>query len=125
VTRDEQRNAAIELIAPPPRDRAEWLHDISVALDSIDFTAAATCSFKLARSKAGKKKLETYRAALERVQHAYRALPPAIRPWFSLAAGPRPRDPYCYRPSRPTLPDIRRPRCKPEEGRSARGLRLA
>jgi hypothetical protein len=87
VTRDEQITAALELLAPPPRDRAECLHDINVALDSIDFNAAAARSFKLTRSKAGKKKLGTYRAALRRVQAAYRALDPAVRPWLSLPQG--------------------------------------
>jgi len=36
VTRDEQITAALELLAPPPRDRSECLHDINVTLDSID-----------------------------------------------------------------------------------------
>jgi hypothetical protein len=84
VTREEQITAALELLAPQPPDRDECLHDVGVALDRVEFGAAAARSFKVAGSKEGRGKLQSYLAALRRVKIAYGALDPVIRPWFSL-----------------------------------------
>jgi hypothetical protein len=85
VTRDQQILKALELLAPPPRDRAEYQHDIGLALDRVENGAAAARSFRVAGSKKGKAGLRRYCAALRRLRAAYNALDPAIRPWFSLA----------------------------------------
>jgi hypothetical protein len=84
VTREEQITAALELLAPQPPDRDECLHDVGVALDRVEFGAAAARSFRVAGSKEGRGKLQSYLAALRRVKIAYGALDPVIRPWFSL-----------------------------------------
>jgi len=84
VTREEQITAALELLPPQPPDRDECLHDVGVALDSVEFGAAAARSFRVAGSKEGRGKLQSYLAALRRVKIAYGALDPVIRPWFSL-----------------------------------------
>lgn len=84
MTRDQQIRDALKLLAPPPGDRAECLHDVGVALDRVEFGTAAARSFKVASSKRGKVKLRSYLAALRRVKAAAAALDPAIRPWFSL-----------------------------------------
>jgi hypothetical protein len=84
VTREEQITAALELLAPQPPDRDEGLHDVGRSLDRVETGAAAARSFKVVGSKEGRRKLESYLAALQRVKIAYGALDPAIRPWFSL-----------------------------------------
>jgi hypothetical protein len=73
------------LLAPRPHQRAECQHDIIVALDRVEHGAAAARSFRVAGSKKGRVGLRSYLAALGRLRAAYRALDPAIRPWFSLA----------------------------------------
>jgi hypothetical protein len=85
VTRDQQIRKALELLAPPPRERAECQHDIGLALDRVKLGAAAARSFRVAGSKEGKAGLRRYHAALRRLRNAYFSLDPAIRPWFSLA----------------------------------------
>jgi hypothetical protein len=85
VTRDQQIRKALELLAPPPSQRAECQHDIRLALDRVEWRAAAARSFRVAGSKKGKAGLRRYRAALRRLHVAYHSLDPAIRPWFSLA----------------------------------------
>jgi hypothetical protein len=85
VTRDQQIRKALELLAPPPRQRAECQHDIGLSLDRVESGAAAARSFRVAGSKKGKAGLRRYCAALRRLHTAYRSLDPAIRPWFSHA----------------------------------------
>jgi hypothetical protein len=84
VTRAEQIRKALELLAPPPRERAECKHDIGVALDRVERRAATARSFRVAGSKKGKAGLRRYLAALRRLRTAYYSIDPAIRPWFSL-----------------------------------------
>jgi hypothetical protein len=85
VTSDQQIRKALELLAPPPNDRAECRHDVGLALDRVERRAAAARSFRVASSKEGKASLRRYCAALRRLRNAYNSLDPAIRPWFSLA----------------------------------------
>jgi hypothetical protein len=85
MTRDQQIRKALELLAPPPHQRAECEHDIGVALDRVKHAAAAARSFRVAGSKKGKAGLRRYYAALRRLRAAYYSLDPAIKPWFSLA----------------------------------------
>jgi hypothetical protein len=85
MTRDQQIRKALELLAPPPCERAECQHDIGLALDRVEWGAAVARSFRVAGSKKGKAGLRRYCAALRRLRHAYQSLHPAIRPWFSLA----------------------------------------
>ena len=86
MERDQQIRNALELLAPPSRDeRAECLHEISLALDRVEHGAAAARSFRVAGSTKGKAGLKRYCAALRRLRNAYNSLDPAIRPWFSLA----------------------------------------
>jgi len=85
VTRAEQIRKALELLAPPPRERAECKHDIGLALDRVEWGARTARSFRVGGSKKGKAGLRRYVAALRRLRIAYHCLDPAIRPWFSLA----------------------------------------
>ena len=84
MTRDQQIRKALEVLAPPLRERAECQHDIGLALDRVEQGAAAARSFRVAGSKEGKAGLGRYHAALRRLRNAYYSLDPAIRPWFSL-----------------------------------------
>jgi hypothetical protein len=85
LTRDQQVRKALELLAPPPGQRAECRHDIGVALDRVEYGAATGRSFRVAGSKKGKAGVRRYYAALRRLRAAYASLDPAIRPWFSFA----------------------------------------
>jgi hypothetical protein len=85
MTRDEKIRKALEVLKPPPHQRAECQHDIELTLDMVEQRAAAARSFRMAGSKKGKAGLKRYHAALRRLRDAYRALDPAIKPWFSLA----------------------------------------
>jgi hypothetical protein len=85
VTRDQQVREALKLLAPSPRERTEWQHDIELALDRVKRDTAAARSFRVAGSKQGKAGLRRYLAALRRLRQTYYSLDPAIRPWFSLA----------------------------------------
>jgi hypothetical protein len=85
MTRDQQIRKALELLAPPPRQRAECQHEIELALDWVERGAATARSFRVAGSKKGKAGLRRYCAALRRLRNAYNGLDPAIRAWFSLA----------------------------------------
>ena len=84
MERHQQIRNALELLAPPPRERAECQHDIGLALDRVEHGAAAARSFRVAGSTKGKAGLKRYYAALRRLRNAYNSLDPAIRPWFSL-----------------------------------------
>ena len=75
---------ALELLEPLPEERDECRHDIEVALGRIKEAVRTARSFKLAGSKLGKRQLESYRTALNRLQTSYKKLDPSIRPWFSL-----------------------------------------
>ena len=85
MTRDQQIRKALELLAPPPHQRAECQHDIKLTLNKVERGAAAARSFRVAGSKKGKAGLRRYCAALRRLRLAYHVLDPALRPWFSLA----------------------------------------
>ena len=85
LSRDQQIRKALEVLKPPPTQRAECQHDIELALDMVEQRAAAARSFRMAVSKKGKAGLKRYHAALRRLRIAYRSLDPAISPWFSLA----------------------------------------
>ena len=87
VDRDQQIRKALELLAPPTRERAECQHDIGLALDRVEHGAAVARSFRVAGSTKGKAGLKRYYAALRRLRNAYNSLDPAIRPWFSLGPG--------------------------------------
>ena len=84
MTRDQQIRKALELLAPPPAERAECQDDISLAIDRVEHRAAAARSFRVAGSKKGKAGLGVCCAALRRLRTACRS-DPAIRPWFILA----------------------------------------
>jgi hypothetical protein len=85
MTRNQQIRKALELLAPPPAQRAEGQRDIEVALDWVERGAATARSFRVAGSRKGKEDVRRYCAALRRLRNAYRALDPAIKQWFSLA----------------------------------------
>ena len=98
MTRDQQIRKALELLEPPPSQRAECQHDIKITLDRVERGAAAARSFRVAGSKKGKAGVRSYYAALRRVRAAFRAIDPAIRRWFSLAE-------IAYVAGRPTVID--------------------
>jgi hypothetical protein len=85
MNRNQQIRESLELLAPPPLERAECQHDIGLALDRVEHGSAATRSFRVAVSKKGKAEVTRYFAALRRLRNAYNSLDPAIKRWFSLA----------------------------------------
>jgi hypothetical protein len=84
MTRDQQIAKALALLAPPPAQREECKYEIARALDRIENTAGFARSCRVASSK-NKGGITSYYAALRRLRSAFRALDPAIRPFFSLA----------------------------------------
>jgi hypothetical protein len=84
MTRDQQIAKALVLLAPPPAQREECKHEIVRALDRTENTAGFARSCRVASSK-NKGGITSYYAALRRLRSAFRALDPAIRPFFSLA----------------------------------------
>ena len=84
MTRDQQVAKALALLAPPPAQRKECRYEIRRALDRIENTDAFARSCRVASSK-NKGRLTSYHAALWRLRNAFRALDPAIRPFFSFA----------------------------------------
>src|SRR5262245_17549024 len=84
LIRNQQIRKALELLTPPPGERAECEQDISVALNKVEHGAAAARYFRVTASKKGKAGLKRYYAALRRLRSAYNSLDPAIKPWFSL-----------------------------------------
>jgi hypothetical protein len=84
VTKDQQIQRALKLLAPPAAQREQCRHEIRLALDRVEnFTALARSS----RASGSKTKggLLRYQAALRRLLSASNSLDPAIKPWFSLA----------------------------------------
>jgi hypothetical protein len=84
MTRNQQIAKALALLAPPPAQRVECKYEIVRALDRIETTAGFARSCRVASSK-NKGGITSYYAALRRLRSAFRALDPAIRPFFSLA----------------------------------------
>ena len=83
MTKDQQIQKALKLLAPPAAEREVCLHEIRLALGRVEnFTAFARAS-RASRSKKGG--LLPYHAALRRLLRAFDSLDPAIKPWFSLA----------------------------------------
>ena len=68
ITRDQQIRKALEVLGPPPRQRAECQHDIEVALNMVERRAATARAFRVASSKRGKAGLKRYHAALRRLR---------------------------------------------------------
>jgi hypothetical protein len=84
MTRDHQIAQALALLAPPPAQREECKYELVRALDRIENTAGFARSCRVASSK-NKGGIASYYAALRRLRSAFRALDPAIKPWFSFA----------------------------------------
>jgi hypothetical protein len=83
VTKDQQIQEALQLLAPPVAEREVCLHEIRLALDRVEnFTAFARAS-RASRSKKGG--LLLYHRTLRRLLRAFDSLDPAIKPWFCLA----------------------------------------
>jgi hypothetical protein len=85
MSRDEQIDAALAVLQPPPHEREEWRRQIEHTLDRIDWWCKTAAGFKAPHSKLGKAALWRYVKALRELQKAHDALPPPLRPWFSLA----------------------------------------
>jgi hypothetical protein len=83
VTKDQQIQEALKLLAPPAAEREECLHEIHLALGRVENFTALARSSRASRSKKGG--LLPYHAALRRLLRAFDSLDPAIKPWFSLA----------------------------------------
>ena len=83
MTKEQQIQEALKLLAPPAAERKECLHEIQVALGRVDnFTAFARSSRAIRSKKGG---LLLYHRALRRLLRAFDSLDPAIKPWFCLA----------------------------------------
>jgi hypothetical protein len=83
VTKDQQIQEALKLLAPPAAEREVCLHEIRLALDMVEnFTAFARAS-RASRSKKGG--VVPYNRALRQLLKAIESLDPAIKPWFRLA----------------------------------------
>ena len=84
MTKDQQIQRALKLLAPPAAQREECLHEIRLALARVENVTALARSSRASGSKT-KGGLLRYHAALRRLLSAFDSLDPAIRPWFSLA----------------------------------------
>lgn len=83
MTKDQQIQKALKLLAPPAAEREVCLHEIRLALGRVEnFTAFARAS-RASRSKKGG--VTPYNRALRQLLKAIDSLDPAIKPWFSLA----------------------------------------
>lgn len=81
MTKDQQIERALKLLAPPAAQREECRHEIRLALDRVEnFTALARAS-RASRSKRGG--VPRYNAALRRLLSAFDSLDPAMK-LFSL-----------------------------------------
>jgi hypothetical protein len=85
VTREQQIKEALALLDPPQRERGKWQRRIEHTLDIIDWGCQTAAGLKAPSTKLGKAALRRYVKALRELQRAYDALPPQLRPWFSLA----------------------------------------
>jgi hypothetical protein len=83
VTKEQQIQEALKLLAPPAAEREVCLHEIRIALDRVENFTAFARSSRASRSKKGG--LRRYDAALRRLLSAIESLDPAIKPYFSLA----------------------------------------
>ena len=83
VTKDQQIQEALKLLAPPAAEREECLHEIHLALGRVENFTALARSSRASRSKKGG--LLPYHRALRQLLRAIDSLDPAIKPWFSLA----------------------------------------
>jgi hypothetical protein len=83
VTKDQQIQQALKLLAPPAAEREVCVHEIRRALGRVEnFTAVAHAS-RVSRSKKGG--VVPYNRALRQLLKAIKSLDPAIKPWFRLA----------------------------------------
>jgi hypothetical protein len=83
VTRDEQVEAALALLAPAAAKREQCRRNVDLMLDFIDRGCKTVPALKMFGSKEGKAKVRRYANALCELQAAYDALG-LIKPWFSL-----------------------------------------
>jgi hypothetical protein len=83
VTKDQQIQKALKLLAPPAAEREVCLHEIDLALGRVENFTAFARSSRASRSKKGG--LLPYHRALRQLLRAIDSLDPAIKPWFSLA----------------------------------------
>jgi hypothetical protein len=86
MTRQEQIDAVFELLAPPTDQRGEREHDLAQTFDRIDREVSFTRAHRVLASK-GKGGVVNLLTALLRLQEAYGALDPKLKPWFSLPHG--------------------------------------
>jgi hypothetical protein len=84
VTKDQQIQRALKLLAPPAAQREECLHEIHLALGRVENLTLLARSSRASRSKT-KGGLLRYHAALRRLLRDFDSLDPAIKPWFSIA----------------------------------------
>src|SRR5437660_6927943 len=86
MTRQEQIDAVFELLPPPTDQRGEREHDLAQAFDRIDREVSFTRAHRVLASK-GKGGVVNLLTALLRLQEAYDALDPKLKPWFILPHG--------------------------------------
>jgi hypothetical protein len=83
VTKDQQIERALKLLAPPAAQREECRHEIRLALDRVENFTALARACRASRSKRGG--VPRYNAALRRLLIAFDSLDSAIMPFLSLA----------------------------------------
>jgi hypothetical protein len=83
MTREQQIQQALELLAPAATEREQWRHQICLALNRVENVTILARSTRAGRSKK-KGGVVVYRAALRRLLIAFDSLDPALKPWFNL-----------------------------------------
>jgi hypothetical protein len=83
VTKNQQIQQALKLLAPTAAEREECLHEIGIALGRVENRTAFERSSRAVRSKTGG--LLLYHRALRRLLIAFGSLDPTMKPWFCLA----------------------------------------
>lgn len=87
MTRDEQVDAAMALLAPPADRRDECRREIELMLDYVERHSKDAAAFKVFGSKKARGDLRRYAMHLRAARDIISELDPAIRPWFLFFLG--------------------------------------
>ena len=82
MTRQQQINVALKLLAPPRQRRAECRYDIEAAIRWVSGTSEAASAFKAFSSKENREQLKQHKTALRNAVDTYDKIDVSIKPWF-------------------------------------------